>query len=99
MEALQRNASGHLQSVAIHPTCFLGTQKSDNATDIIGNTDPSQCNLGSDHFVYMGLASKAGFVKSVSMAPGATRLALIPLGVNSFAMYFVNTSIAPFMDA
>ena len=52
MAALQKNASGHLQSLAIHPACFLGAQECDNAADIIGNTDPSQCGLGSDHFLY-----------------------------------------------
>ena len=52
MAALQKNASGHLQSLAIQPAQFLGTQECDNATDIIGNNDPSQCSLGSDHFLH-----------------------------------------------
>ena len=59
MAALQKNAAGHLQSLAIHPACFLGTQECDNATDIIGNTDPSQCRLGSDHFLYLGIGIKS----------------------------------------
>jgi len=37
-----------------------------------------------------GLASKLGFVKSVSMAPAATRLAVMPLSPNSLAIFLLN---------
>ncbi len=33
------------------------------------------------------------------VAPGATKLAVIPLAPNSLAMYLVNVSTAPFIEA
>jgi len=41
----------------------------------------------------------AALLKSVSIGPGASTFAVIPLAPTSFATYLVNTSIAPFMEA
>src|SRR6476620_1110554 len=46
-----------------------------------------------------GLLRIAALLKSVSIGPGATTLARIPFGPSSFAQYFVNTSMAPFIEA
>src|SRR6185295_7832023 len=50
-------------------------------------------------FFISGLLRIVALLKSVSIGPGATTLTRIPFGPNSFARYFVNTSIAPFIEA
>src|SRR6476620_3769647 len=50
-------------------------------------------------FLISGLLLITALLKSVSIGPGATTLARIPLAPSSLATYLVNTSIAPFIDA
>jgi hypothetical protein len=85
--------------------CWALTQRlsSESSEAIIGPmssgrpTCPSAV-MSATRLLISGLSRTIPPLKSVAIAPGATTLTVILRGPNSLAMYFVSTSIAPFIE-
>jgi hypothetical protein len=99
MFKIEHHSARYFNTLCIDPFGFLGTEKGDNASIIIRQTNTALSRY-TYPVVFSSLLSHTWPPpKSVAIAPGATTFATLPREPNSFARYLVITLTTPFMEA